>query len=55
MTFASIDIFETIDNKFLVLEANSGVTINKAINFIPNGYEITKSIYKEAINKMFSE
>lgn len=55
MTFASIDIFETIDNKFLVLEANSGVTINKAINFIPNGYEIAKSIYKEAINKMFSE
>lgn len=55
LKFASIDIFETIDNKLLVLEANSGVTINKAINFIPNGYEIAKCIYKEAIIKMFDE
>ena len=55
ITFASIDILEMIDNKLLVLEANSGVTINKAIHFIPNGYEIAKSIYKEAILKMFSK
>ena len=55
ITFASIDILETIDNKLLVLESNSGVTINKAIDFIPNGYEIAKNIYKEAILKMFEE
>ena len=55
LTFASIDIFETIDDKLLVLEANSGVTINKVTNFIPNGYEIAKSIYKEAVIKMFEE
>lgn len=53
ITFASIDIIETTDNELLVLEANSGVTINKAINFIPNCYEIAKEIYKEAIIKMF--
>ena len=51
--FASIDIIETRENELLVLEANSGVTINKANNFIPNGYEIAKEIYKEAILKMF--
>ena len=51
--FASIDIIETTDNELLVIEANSGVTINKAIDFIPNGYEIAKEIYKEVIIKMF--
>jgi len=54
ITFASIDIIDTTNNELLVLEANSGVTINKVINFIPNGYEIAKEIYKEAIIKMFS-
>lgn len=51
--FASVDIIETEDNKILVLELNSGVTINKATNFIPNGYNIAKEIYKEAILKLF--
>lgn len=51
--FASIDIIETTDNELLVIEANSGVTINKAINYIPNGYNIAKDIYKEAIIKLF--
>lgn len=55
ITFASIDIIKTTSNELLVLEANSGVTINKAIDFIPNGYAIAKQIYKEAILKMFNE
>ena len=55
IAFASIDIIETDDNQLLVLETNSGVTINKAIDFIPNGYKIAKSIYKEAILKMFND
>ena len=54
ITFASVDIVELYNNELLVLEANSGVTIEKAINFIPNGYNIAKEIYKEAIIKMFS-
>lgn len=55
ITFASIDIIETEGNELLVMEGNSGVTINKVIDFIPNGYEIAKNIYKEAILKMFTK
>ena len=55
IVFASIDIIETIDNELLVLEANSGVTIDKAINFLPDGYNIAKNIYKEAIKTMFKD
>ena len=53
ITFASIDIIELKNNEFLVLEANSGVTILKATHFLKNGYEIAKEIYKEAIIKLF--
>ena len=53
INFASIDIIETEDNKLLVMEANSGVTINKVTKFIPNGKNIAKEIYKEAIIKLF--
>ena len=53
--FASIDIIETMDKKILVLEANSGVTIDKVTNFIKDGKNIAKKIYKEAIIKMFDE
>ena len=55
ITFASIDIIETTDNRLLVMEGNSGVTINKVIDFIPNGYLTAKSIYKEAILKLFDK
>lgn len=51
--FASVDIIETTDNKTLVLEVNSGVTISKVQKFIPDGYNIAKKIFKEAILKMF--
>ena len=53
--FASIDIIETKDKELLVLEANSGVTINKATNFIENGREIAKSIYKEALIELMKD
>lgn len=55
ITFASIDIIELYNKELLVLEANSGVTIDKVIDFIPNGYNIAKEIYKEAIIKMFKD
>ena len=50
--FATIDIINTTDDELLVLEINSGVTIDKAIKFLPDGYNIAKSIYKEAIIKL---
>lgn len=53
ITFASIDIIETEDNRLLIMEANSGVTINKVTKYIPNGKNIAKEIYKEAILKLF--
>ena len=55
ITFASVDIIELYNGELMVLEANSGVTIDKAIDFIPNGYNIAKEIYKEAIVKMFED
>lgn len=51
--FASIDIIQTKDNKFLVLEVNSGVMMENFIKQKSNGYEIAKKIYKKAILKMF--
>ena len=53
ISFASVDIIHTIDNRLLVLEANSGVTMNKFIMQHENGYNIAYNIYKDAINDMF--
>lgn len=53
LKFGSIDIIETIDNKLLVLEVNSGVMLENYIKIDPNGYTIAKDIYKEAIEKLF--
>ena len=50
--FVTIDILET-ENDFLVLEINSGVTGDKFIKYTEDGYNIIKTIYAEAIDKMF--
>ena len=55
ITFASIDIIELVDGQLKVLEANSGVTLDKCLNFLSNGYQIAKDIYKEAIIYMFEK
>lgn len=52
ITFASIDIINTNDNELLVMEANSGVTLNKFIQQ-NDGYEIAYNIYKDAVIQMF--
>lgn len=51
ITFASVDIID-VDNELMVLEVNSGVTLN---NYIKqnNGYDIAYNIYKDAIKLMF--
>ena len=48
-----IKVVELYDSSILVMEANSGVTINKACNFIDDGYDIAYKIYEQAIQKMF--
>ena len=50
--FASVDIIKLKTGELMVIEVNSGVTINKYTKFVANGREIAKSIYKEAIEKM---
>ena len=53
ISFASVDIIHTKDNKLLVLEANSGVMMDNFIKQYPNGEEVAYNIYKEAIKLMF--
>ena len=53
--FATIDIIKTIDNSFYVLEVNSGVCMTKFVEQIEGGYNIAKSIYSCAIDKMFEK
>lgn len=54
LNFCSVDIVETINDEYLVLEINSGVTIKRYIDLVPNGYQTAKEIYKKAIIKMFN-
>ena len=51
--FASVDVVVTEKNEVLVMEINGSVCMNKFSEIIPNGYEIAKSIYSKAIDKMF--
>ena len=52
--FASVDMIRVKTGEILVMEVNSGVTIHKYTNFVKNGREIAKKIYREAILKMLS-
>ena len=54
ITFASVDIIYTEDNELLVLETNSGVTMNNYIAQNQGAYGIAYNIYKDAINLMFN-
>lgn len=51
--FASVDVVVTEKKEVLVMEINGSVCMNKFAEIIPNGYEIAKSIYSKAIDKMF--
>ncbi len=51
--FASVDVVVTEKKEILVMEVNGSVCMNKFSEIIPNGYEIAKSIYSKAIDKMF--
>lgn len=51
--FCSIDIIETIDGKKLIMELNSGVMMRNYLNFVSNGREVVKNIYKQAVLEMF--
>lgn len=55
ITFTSVDIIHTTDNKLLVMEANSGVKMDNFIEQNKEGKKIAYNIYKEAIKLMFLE
>ena len=47
--FCSIDIIKTVDNKYYVLEINSGVMMSHLLNENPDYRKTIKNIYTEAI------
>ena len=53
LKFASVDVVVTEKDEVLVMEINGSVCMNKFAEIIPNGYNIAKSIYSQAIDKMF--
>lgn len=54
ITFASIDVIKTVDNKLLVMEANSGVMMDNYIRFMgEEGYLKAYNLYKDAIMLIF--
>ncbi len=55
INFSSVDVIETVNGAFLIMEINSGVVINKFIDHDPSNYKIAKSIYKKAIFSMFNK
>jgi len=52
LSFAAIDIIKT-DNKYLVLEVNSGIMMESFAMLSPQNHAIAKSIYTNAIDLMF--
>lgn len=54
-SFCSIDIIKTSDNKFMVLEINSGVMLKNFILSSKDNYEIGKKVYEKAIKKLVGE
>lgn len=55
LRFESVDIIKTYNNEYYVMEVNSGVMMDNFIDQIEDGYEISKNIYREVIDKMMEE
>lgn len=53
--FCSVDVIETEDHEFFILEINSGVMMDHFISLMQNGKQIAKEIYRNAIKAMFQE
>lgn len=55
MNFATIDIVETSDKQYYVMEINSGVCSTIFSETVEGGYEIIKDVYRKAIQSMFEK
>ena len=51
--FGSIDIIKTNDDKYYVLEINSGVMIENYMKLTSDGFKKAKKVYEEAVLEMF--
>lgn len=51
--FATIDIIQTTDDEFYVLEINSGVGATIFTELVDGGYDMVKAIFKKALEEMF--
>ena len=51
--FGGIDIIKTNDDKYYVLEINSGVMIENYIKLTSDGFKKAKKVYEEAVLEMF--
>lgn len=51
--FASVDIVENTNKELKVMEINATVCMNKFSENYENGYEISKEIYRKALEKCF--
>ena len=53
MNFCSVDVIKCKEEgKYYVMELNTGVMMNRFIKEIPDGYNIAKQIYSDAIDEM---
>lgn len=55
LRFGSVDIIETTDGEFLILEVNSGVMARHFLEQHPERVDQVKRMYAEAVRKMFAE
>ncbi|MEM7375118.1 MAG: hypothetical protein AAF587_41370 [Bacteroidota bacterium] len=53
--FASVDIVETSEGEFLILEVNSGVMVENFVRILPEKYSFIKGIYEKAILSLFAD
>lgn len=55
LSFVSVDIIHTTDDKLLVMEANSGIMMDNYLRFNPQKYSDVYDLYYDAIKIMFNE
>ena len=55
LKFVSIDIIHTIDDKLLIMEANSGIMMDNYIRFNPDKIDEVINLYTDAILLMFNK
>ena len=53
INFATIDVIETTDGNFYVLEINSGIGATIFTELVEGGAEMMKDIYRQAVKKLF--